>query len=225
MGLSRAGRTRLAWRARSAPGRGDLRRGRSRFYCNGRRTTDHGRKRNPSRFSSKEQHEAPGLYYEGYRFYAPTLHRWINRDPIGEDGGVNLFRFLLNTPFGRIDPWGTSCESEREAYLLKKDRQCEAWKAALERWCDENVGPRNHDLDTWCKGLCDRQFSGDPVNRRRCRFLCSTWSGVLEAFGYGVYEAGRFIVHGACMMFGAICESAYRECINRRVGVPAQPPL
>lgn len=36
-------------------------------------------------FSSKEVDEATGLNYYGYRFYAPELGRWINRDPIGEN--------------------------------------------------------------------------------------------------------------------------------------------
>src|SRR5262249_7592683 len=37
---------------------------------------------NVYRFSSKESHVNSGLYYFGYRFYAPDLQRWINRDPI-----------------------------------------------------------------------------------------------------------------------------------------------
>jgi len=31
----------------------------------------------------------------GYRFYNPELGRWINRDPIEEEGGLNLYGFVL----------------------------------------------------------------------------------------------------------------------------------
>jgi RHS repeat-associated protein len=39
------------------------------------------------RFSTKYQDAATGLYYYGYRFYDPVMMRFLNRDPIGEDGG------------------------------------------------------------------------------------------------------------------------------------------
>ena len=32
----------------------------------------------------------------GFRFYVPLLGRWINRDPIGEAGGDNLYNFVGN---------------------------------------------------------------------------------------------------------------------------------
>ena len=32
------------------------------------------------------------------RLHDPNLQRWINRDPIGEDGGLNLYRFNYNDP-------------------------------------------------------------------------------------------------------------------------------
>jgi len=66
---------------------------------------------NPYRFSSKEWHANSGLYYYGYRFYEPTLQRWLNRDPLGEAGGLNLHRFLQNSPLSWFDPWGLA-ESE-----------------------------------------------------------------------------------------------------------------
>jgi hypothetical protein len=31
-------------------------------------------------------------------FYDPNIGRWLNRDPIGEGGGINLFRFVSNNP-------------------------------------------------------------------------------------------------------------------------------
>jgi RHS repeat-associated protein len=61
---------------------------------------------NTYRFSSKQFHANPGLYYYGFRFYDPNAQRWINRDPIGEAGGINLFRFVGNDPVSRIDPLG-----------------------------------------------------------------------------------------------------------------------
>jgi RHS repeat-associated protein len=61
---------------------------------------------NVYRFSSKEIHVNTGMYYYGYRFYDPNLQRWINRDPIGERGGVNLYEFVRENPIGLIDTLG-----------------------------------------------------------------------------------------------------------------------
>jgi RHS repeat-associated protein len=58
------------------------------------------------RFSSKEIHVNSGLYYYGYRFYDPNLQRWLNRDPIGEEGGRNLYVFVRNAPLNVLDPDG-----------------------------------------------------------------------------------------------------------------------
>src|SRR5439155_23490805 len=45
-------------------------------------------------FSSKERHANSGMCYYGYRFYDPNLQRWPNRDPIAEQGGINLYVFI-----------------------------------------------------------------------------------------------------------------------------------
>jgi RHS repeat-associated protein len=34
----------------------------------------------------------------GYRYYSPGLQRWINRDPIGERAGINLYGFVHSNP-------------------------------------------------------------------------------------------------------------------------------
>jgi RHS repeat-associated protein len=61
---------------------------------------------NVYRFSSKEIHAKSGMYGYGFRFYDPTLQRWLNRDPIFEAGGINLYGFVFNRPLNGIDPWG-----------------------------------------------------------------------------------------------------------------------
>jgi RHS repeat-associated protein len=74
---------------------------------------------NVYRFSSKEVHPNSGLYYYGFRFYDPTLQRWLNRDPIFERGGINLYGFVFNHPLNGIDPWGledlVDCDEEFRA--------------------------------------------------------------------------------------------------------------
>ena len=61
---------------------------------------------NVYRFSSKEIHVNSGMYYYGYRFYDPNFQRWINRDPIGELGGLNLYGYVGNNPISYVDPFG-----------------------------------------------------------------------------------------------------------------------
>jgi RHS repeat-associated protein len=61
---------------------------------------------NVYRFSSKEVNIDTGMYYYGYRFYDPILQRWLNRDPIAEFGGLNLYTFVDNEPPDLLDPWG-----------------------------------------------------------------------------------------------------------------------
>ena len=58
------------------------------------------------RFSTKYFDIETGLYYYGYRFYNPILMRWLNRDPLGEDGGINIYLFCRNNAIARLDPWG-----------------------------------------------------------------------------------------------------------------------
>jgi RHS repeat-associated protein len=58
------------------------------------------------RFSGKECHVNSGLIYYLYRFYDPSLQRWLNRDPISEQGGIDLYRFVGNNPINEIDPYG-----------------------------------------------------------------------------------------------------------------------
>ncbi len=61
---------------------------------------------NTYRFSSKLLDLKSGLYYYGCRWYVPNVQRWLNRDPLGEFGGINLYGYVLNSPVGSIDPSG-----------------------------------------------------------------------------------------------------------------------
>jgi hypothetical protein len=38
--------------------------------------------------------------------YDPGLQRWLNRDPLGELGGISLYGFVGNNPIKAVDPLG-----------------------------------------------------------------------------------------------------------------------
>jgi RHS repeat-associated protein len=61
---------------------------------------------NTYRFSSQEYHQPSGLSLYLYRAYDPNLQRWLNRDPIEEMGGANLYGYVGNNPIMRVDPVG-----------------------------------------------------------------------------------------------------------------------
>lgn len=63
---------------------------------------------NPFRFSTKYAELETGLVYYGHRYYSPSMGRFINKDPIGESGGLNLYGFCGNNGVGRWDYLGNS---------------------------------------------------------------------------------------------------------------------
>jgi RHS repeat-associated protein len=71
---------------------------------------------NPFRFSSEVWDATLGLVYYNWRHYNPLAGRFINRDPIGKDGGLNLYGFAGNDPVNRTD------------YLRARDRPAQHLK-------------------------------------------------------------------------------------------------
>ena len=71
------------------------------------------------RFSTKHLDSGTGLYYYGYRFYVPSLMRWLNRDPIREDGGMNLYGFCGNSPICNFDSLGEKIAITEDRYNVK----------------------------------------------------------------------------------------------------------
>ncbi|MEP6756290.1 MAG: RHS repeat-associated core domain-containing protein, partial [Chthonomonadales bacterium] len=66
---------------------------------------------NPFRFGGQvgyytEQNANNETILCGARWYSPEMGRWLSRDPIGYDGGDNLYAYVAGNPIGGIDPIG-----------------------------------------------------------------------------------------------------------------------
>jgi len=57
-------------------------------------------------FTGHMEHPAIGLVLTKYRLYDPGSGRWTSRDPLGENGGINLLSYVGNDPVNLWDPLG-----------------------------------------------------------------------------------------------------------------------
>jgi RHS repeat-associated protein len=69
---------------------------------------------NGFRFSTKRADDLVGFILYEYRPYSPTLGRWPNRDPIEENGGLNLYAFCSGNPIDSIDALGLKWRVSRD---------------------------------------------------------------------------------------------------------------
>ncbi len=63
---------------------------------------------NNFRFPGQYYDSETGLYYNYHRYYDPAIGRYLTADPIGLDGGVNLYAYVQNNPVNWVDPYGLS---------------------------------------------------------------------------------------------------------------------
>ncbi len=72
--------------------------------------------------------DTTGLYYCQNRYYDPANGGWLNRDPIGYAGGMNMYGYCGGGPVGAADPTGAIFETLldlvgvfTDAYAFAKD--------------------------------------------------------------------------------------------------------
>ena len=60
-------------------------------------------------YSTRYQEANTGLVSYTYRHYSPRLKKWLSKDPIAEQGGLNLYQMVDNMPISSWDKLGFSC--------------------------------------------------------------------------------------------------------------------
>src|ERR1700722_803563 len=74
----------------------------------GKLTATTGPLTNALQFTGREFDAETGLRYYRFRYFDPTIGRFISEDPIGFDGGINFYQYVQNNPSLLIDPFGLS---------------------------------------------------------------------------------------------------------------------
>jgi len=59
-----------------------------------------------TRYDSYRFDAESSFYQVRFRYFHPTLGRWLTRDPIGYEGGINLYAYVKNQSVNITDPQG-----------------------------------------------------------------------------------------------------------------------
>ncbi|MCP5535067.1 MAG: RHS repeat-associated core domain-containing protein [Akkermansiaceae bacterium] len=106
----------------------------------------------------------------GYRYYDPNVGRWINRDPIEEEGGFNLYGFVNNDGINKFDIFGLSPDTAQEE---KKD----CWVGVL--WGHKSTpNPDGSNVTTEITELLSQLGEGSEVGGVCCNNMGIPKSGI-----------------------------------------------
>ena len=161
--------------------------------------------KNRFRFSTKFDDTETRLLYYGMRYYNPVTGRWISRDPIGEDGGLNLYGFVGNDPVNDADYIGMEA-------ILKPIR-------ALTNPCDDSsVAARILDcaitINAGHAYFVDED-SGEPI----------PGSGIIgdAELDFELFMKGKFNCSKFCYV-GCLSGDLNDRAVERGYGVPGIAP-
>jgi RHS repeat-associated protein len=99
----------------------------------GRRTQVSGTDHVDIGFTGDHFHYQSGLDLTWFRGYNPNLGRWLNRDPIEEYGGLNLYGYVENNPVDFVDQNGKMGVIPEEAAAAARIAAKPALALALEK--------------------------------------------------------------------------------------------
>jgi RHS repeat-associated protein len=106
-------------------------------------------------FTGEQQlNEADNLVFLRARYYDSRVGRFISRDPIGYEGGLNLYTYCGNNPVMFVDPLGTVSHVGCAPFA--------GWVVGMVIFCDEYCSP------VPALPGCDPPPDPDPKCREKC---------------------------------------------------------
>ena len=138
-------------------------------------------------FTGHYEHLPTGLTLAPFRAYSAPLGRWLSRDPIGEEGGLNLYGYVSDNPINNYDVFGFD-----ESMAPGSD-------AMFNSFLGEATKTRIGDLPH--ARAAARRAAQIPIEVRNdvaieIGMAVIPWGRVLEVVGKGAYTVGNLTKWG-----------------------------
>ena len=143
----------------------------------------------------------------GYRFYSASTGRWLNRDPIEEAGGVNLYGFIANDWIGSVDAFGLEDESQ--------------YRTICDPWYYHTGPPENYHETTETLGATEwffKRYEYRPGIKRGPKFIpvIGKYLNAIVIFGNYRFQIDGRRVHYKTWAIYDLYKYYNRHCIQVR---------
>ena len=122
-----------------------------------------------------------GLHYNRFRYYEPSIGRYISADPIGQAGGLSLYAYAGNSPVNWSDPLGLRWSAQKCASVARKI-------ANIEKRIGRRIGQLKDNFPEVLPESCPGDDLKPSLSRRGHRRLINEDKALL-AFHKGQYIA------------------------------------
>ena len=141
-----------------------------------------------------------GFYNYGYRYYSPPLGRWLSKDPIEEEGGVNLYGFVENSGMNGVDLLGLI---DKATTVLPAELVNEIHKGGVAaRRASDDYFTKKKTFVEYCGLVCTRcvdgkwEYEHTPPVTLESSDGCAFWrspckKGWTQAAAYHNHPAGK----------------------------------
>ena len=167
------------------------------------------RPQKPSKIAEKTVHVADYLY----RYYDPLTGRWPNRDPIEEEGGLNLYGFVGNDVVNVIDELGLEPYTLPDRQIVEFENLPVATQNAIkdydrEKQKLEELKRRKKELEDYLEGIRNgtielvkliEEPTVEPIfdsELQKCIYECMEKKGAIKTGIAGVTIGGGGLLLG-----------------------------
>jgi RHS repeat-associated protein len=194
-------------------------------------------------FQGREYSWATGLYYFRARWYDPIAGRWLSKDPIGINGGLNQYVAFDNNPVMFVDPLGLCDHSRGEVEIILSNLRSRLDKAGFKStrgpaailqagrmhaidisFFPLSVDPGIYDFDTRLHGQTwDVPGFDRPLNSDEFGNYLAGYSGGYLGFGayWGARAGGIAYATGNRIYLFIIGAAPSGESLTDKESVPA----